>query len=262
MPDDNQYTFAETELLSESQRLHYAEGAFDPMTIYCLESIGVAQGWRCLEVGAGAGSITRWLAQRVGSEGQVAAIDYSPRFLTGLPGNVTVREADVREEDAFVERDFDLVHCRLLLMYMPDKVETLRRMAATLRPGGVVFAEEPDFNLATWFGLPEAKAHLAAQRRLRAAQEASGQGSPFRDFPELLLEAGLEPIGIKYSASQVYGPADPMFQFYRLSFPTQKPWMRSLGLDDDDLAVIERFWEHPDARFVPGTLISAWARRP
>jgi hypothetical protein len=38
--------------------------------------------------------------------------------------------------------------------------------------------------------------------------------------------------------------------------------MRSLGLDDADLAVIERFYEHPDARFVPDTLISAWGRRP
>jgi SAM-dependent methyltransferase len=213
MPDDDQYTFAETELLSESQRVHFVEGAFDPMTIQCLESIGVARGWRCVEVGAGAGSITRWLAQQVGSEGEVVAIDYNPRFLTGLPNNVRVRKVDVLEEGAFEECDFDLVHCRLFLMYMPDKVEILRRMAATLRPGGVVFAEEPDFNLATYFGWPEAREQLAVSHRLRAAQEASGQGSPFRDFPELLLEAGLEPIGIKYSASQVYGPADPMFQF-------------------------------------------------
>ena len=173
-------------------------------------------------------------AGRVGGSG--CRHHYNPRFLTGLPGNVTVRQADVREEGAFEERDFDLVHCRLLLMYMPDKVETLRRMAATLRPGGIVFAEEPDFNLATWFGWPDAKAQLANNRRIRAAQETSGQGSPFRDFPELLLEAGLEPIDIKYSASQAYGPADPMFQFYRLS-SLPRALDRQLGLDDDDLAV-------------------------
>jgi ubiquinone/menaquinone biosynthesis C-methylase UbiE len=156
MPDDDdRYAFAQTELLSEAQRLHYGEAALDPGTRSSLESIGVARGWRCLEVGAGGGSITRWLAERVGSEGQVVAVDYDPRFLTGLPSNVTVRKADVREEEAFTERDFfDLAHSRLLLMWVADPVAVLRRMAASLRPGGMLLAEEPDFSLQSFFGYP------------------------------------------------------------------------------------------------------------
>src|SRR5271154_7189425 len=97
MPDDDRYNYAENELLLESQRLHYGQAVHDPPTVECLEAIGVARGWRCLDVGAGAGSITRWLAQRVGPEGHVVALDYNTRFLTGLPNNVTVRQADVRE---------------------------------------------------------------------------------------------------------------------------------------------------------------------
>jgi hypothetical protein len=32
----------------------------DPATFSVLDSIGVAPGWRCLDAGAGAGSVARW----------------------------------------------------------------------------------------------------------------------------------------------------------------------------------------------------------
>jgi SAM-dependent methyltransferase len=40
---------------------------------------------------------------------------------------------------------FDLVHARWLVEWLPDKRLALERMAAALRPGGVVLIEEPDF---------------------------------------------------------------------------------------------------------------------
>jgi hypothetical protein len=41
----------------ELNRLRLLERIFDPSTTRHLEIIGVADGWRCLEVGAGAGSM-------------------------------------------------------------------------------------------------------------------------------------------------------------------------------------------------------------
>jgi tRNA A58 N-methylase Trm61 len=49
-----------------------------------LESLGVADGWRCLEVGAGGGSIAEWLCRRVGRKGAVLATDLDTRFLYAL----------------------------------------------------------------------------------------------------------------------------------------------------------------------------------
>ena len=45
----------------ERERLASIEGGLDGSTIACLTTIGVGPGWRCLEVGAGAGSIAHWL---------------------------------------------------------------------------------------------------------------------------------------------------------------------------------------------------------
>jgi trans-aconitate methyltransferase len=45
---------------------------------------------------------------------------------------------------------FDLVHARWLVEWLPDKRGALARMAATLRPGGWLLVEEPDFVTIYW----------------------------------------------------------------------------------------------------------------
>src|SRR5437762_3803295 len=62
-------------------RLQRLEAIEDPGTIAVLEKAGVAPGWTCLELGAGAGSIAYWLAERVGKGGRVVAADLDPRLL-------------------------------------------------------------------------------------------------------------------------------------------------------------------------------------
>ena len=42
---------------AERERLAAIEAGLDPFTIDFLQTIGVAEGWTCLEVGAGAGSV-------------------------------------------------------------------------------------------------------------------------------------------------------------------------------------------------------------
>jgi len=43
----------------------------DPRTRLLLERTGVGPGWRCLEVGAGTGTIAAWLGERVAASGRV-----------------------------------------------------------------------------------------------------------------------------------------------------------------------------------------------
>ena len=52
----------------ERERLRLLEDSFDPGTFRWLDQLGVGSGWRCLEVGAGGGSVARWLADRVGGQ--------------------------------------------------------------------------------------------------------------------------------------------------------------------------------------------------
>ena len=56
-----------------------------------------------------------------------------------------VRRRDVAHDEP-PEDGFDLVHARLVLVHVPDRDEAIRRMAASLRPGGHLLIE--DFDVA------------------------------------------------------------------------------------------------------------------
>ena len=83
MGDNGGSTGEEAYLLGreERRRLELLEQCLDPMTTRSLDAIGVEKGWRCLELGGGAGSITRMLCERVGPAGRVTAVDLDTRFL-------------------------------------------------------------------------------------------------------------------------------------------------------------------------------------
>jgi ubiquinone/menaquinone biosynthesis C-methylase UbiE len=64
----------------------------DKATIRYIEEIGLSEGWRCLEVGAGIGTMAQWLGQRVGSAGQVVATDLDTKSLEAIDSpNIEVR---------------------------------------------------------------------------------------------------------------------------------------------------------------------------
>lgn len=117
---------------------------FDPGTIRHLEARGVGEGWRCLEAGAGGGSIATWLAVQVGSTGYVLATDIDTRFLGALARpNLEVRRHDI-VGDPLPKATFDLVHTRLLLGHLPGRESALASMVAALKPGGWLLVEDFD----------------------------------------------------------------------------------------------------------------------
>jgi ubiquinone/menaquinone biosynthesis C-methylase UbiE len=123
------------------------EAAFDAWTLRQLEVIGVAEGWRCLEVGGGGGSIGRRLAERVGPTGRVTVTDINPVWAAeAQPANVEVLCHDIAA-DALPERAFDLVHARLVLIHVPERDRALRSMVSALRPGGWLLVEDFDMRV-------------------------------------------------------------------------------------------------------------------
>lgn len=129
----------------ERERFDAIERNLDPGTIWALTEIGVSNGWNCLEVGAGGGSVTEWLCKPVGSDGQVTAIDLNNRFVDLLDyENLEVHELNVVTDDLLVE-EYDLVHSRFILAHLPERDSVLVKMIQALRPGRWMLVEEPDF---------------------------------------------------------------------------------------------------------------------
>jgi SAM-dependent methyltransferase len=129
---------------TERDRLASIEAAFDPYTIGYLERVGVQEGWRCLEVGAGGGSITEWLCRTVGPKGTVVATDLETTFLKALDfPQLEVRRHDIAVDD-LEENSFDLVCARKVLEHFADPKPALDRMNRSLRPGGTLLIEDAD----------------------------------------------------------------------------------------------------------------------
>lgn len=119
----------------EHERVTVLASVMDPATFSVLESIGVAPGWRCLDAGAGAGSVGRWLAGRV-APATVVAVDRDIRFL-GDPAepNLVVRELDLVTGE-LPAAAFDLVFARIVLLHLRTRETALERLCRAVAPGG------------------------------------------------------------------------------------------------------------------------------
>src|SRR6266516_76807 len=130
-----------------SQRFSSLETLYDPWTIRHLETTGIGPGWQCWEIGAGGGSIARWLGERCGLTGHVLVTDIDPRFLVELApldhAPLEVQRHDIGT-DPLPAQTFDLIHARLVLSHVPSRAQALKQMVAALKPGGWLVVEDFD----------------------------------------------------------------------------------------------------------------------
>ncbi len=114
-----------------------------------LDRLGLREGWRCVDVGAGGGDVTVALAEIVGRDGRIYAVDSDPGTRDEVAkaaaesGQAQVVAVTQAAEDLLLPEPVDLAFCRFLLMHVLDPVAVLRRMAKVVRPGGWVVAQEP-----------------------------------------------------------------------------------------------------------------------
>jgi SAM-dependent methyltransferase len=263
---EGHYFAADTPDASERERMALLGRLTDPSTILRLTSLGVGPGWRCLDVGAGDGSVARWLAGRVGPRGRVVATDLNPRFLAGhgLP-NLEVRRHDILK-DELEAAHYDLIHCRAVLMHLADPLRAVERMAAAVRPGGWLLLEEFDFGSfrAAEPGHPRAGEFnrrmgviLDALRAWRVIDVSFG-----RRVSDLLEREGLMEVG-REKTTPVSRGAGPGACFAQMWTDVLRTRLVGAGvLTEADFDELHRAYDDRSFTFFDRTLFRAWGRRP
>lgn len=194
---------------TEDERLDLLEQLFDPVSRRRRDI--VQPGWRCLEVGAGRGSMATWLAQQVGPTGQVVATDVDLRYLSrlNLP-NLQVVHHNILEDplDILTPGSFDLVCSRLMLFWLAGKQEkAIQRMVQCLRPGGWLIDEDGDWG-AVMPADPLHPLYASYQKAWRSGDwwVSRGYDPEFgRKLPVLFDRCGLKNIQHEASAEVVRG---------------------------------------------------------
>lgn len=251
----------------QSERLRLLAALLDDGTSRLLDRLGVQPGWRCLEVGAGGGSVAAWLCDRTAPGGSVLATDLDTTVLQQLTHpNLEVRAHDVLA-DELPKGEFDLVHARLLLAWLADREQALRRMVAALKPGGCLLVEEMDFHsIAPVAGLdPGTRALFArvldAHHAVLAEQHAF---DPFcgREVAGALSAAGLSGVECEGRVS-VWRGSEAGGTVWQLTLIQLREQLIASGrVSASDVDRMIELCDDPRLSFMSQATIAAWGQRP
>ncbi|MEU5806574.1 class I SAM-dependent methyltransferase [Streptomyces sp. NPDC047718] len=245
----------------EGERIDHAALVYDPFTCARLRSLGVGPGWRCLEAGAGTGTVARWLADEAGAD-EVVALDRDTGRLAPLAGpRLRVREADLTRLAAEPDLGtFDLVHSRFVLMHLPERRDVVRALVERLNPGGCLVvsdaADVPD----------PADRHSAYRRTLDAmwrtlAETIGTDVTAVRAHPHVLRAAGLEGVAAELVCPPLTAGA-PLAAFWRGTWERMRPDLLAGRLDAATLDEALAYLASPAlAELGPG-MLTVWGRRP
>jgi ubiquinone/menaquinone biosynthesis C-methylase UbiE len=150
--DDDTYVLEHVD--GEIRRLLLQGRLYDDYTERLLRLAGLQPGMRVLDVGCGPGDVSFVAARLVGSNGTVLGVDSAANIIdiararAAERGLATVRFEATTIADISSDEPFDAVIGRLILMHLPDPVETLRHLAGLIRPRGLIAFCEPDITAA------------------------------------------------------------------------------------------------------------------
>jgi len=253
---------------AEDERLDLLEQLFDPGSRRLRDL--VQPGWRCLEVGAGRGSMATWLAERVGPTGQVVATDIDCRYLARLDlPNLQVVQHNILDDplDALGPGSFDLVCTRLVLFWLVGRQETaIHQMAACLCPGGWLIDEEGDWGVPGPID-PIHPLYAGYHHAFKNGEWWASRGyDPFfgRKLPTLFERCGLHNIASQATATVVRG-ATPWARWWQQNLDVIRGWDLASGTTetpDNEHQALTAPCSDPSVWFITELLTPAPASDP
>lgn len=256
----------------EYDRLVRQGALYEPFTRRAFAGAGLAPGMRVLDVGCGAGEVTRLAAEIVGASGRVVAIDVDAGALAFARTRLGTANLEFRQStiEAFAETEpFDAVVGRFILMHLKDPVAALQSLVSRLKSGGVACFVEP------WHGIgmsyPPVEAFHAfmegGYQALRAAGAQLEMGARlYGDF----IAAGLPAPAVISEPSIGFGGNAP---FFDLMLDSARSGIRAMVPDQTQRAAViaqiedlaRKMREEAEAKHATLLMMinfAAWSRKP
>lgn len=268
MPDRPEHYLWDSQQLEEKERLDAQAQIWDPYTRRYIEALGIDRGWNVLEVGAGTGTMTSWLAERVSPGGSVVAADIDTTFLRAIDHPaVEIRELDVTTPGD-VAAEFDLVYSRLVLCHLPEPDTHLETLVRFVRPGGWILVQDADFAYletpaSGQFTLPPSNQRFSVRiiKALNGLMAMTGADKTVAQrHPRRLWELGLEDVRAESVNRLERGRPGGT---YEAATSRVAPYLVQYGgVSEKDAQRRLRELADPAIGFSSAPMMSAWGRKP
>ncbi|MFG1918157.1 class I SAM-dependent methyltransferase [Micromonospora sp. NPDC048898] len=240
------YMFNNATPEARNQLRHLAQ-ILDPDTERALFELGIGSGWQVTEIGAGAGTLTTWLADQVGPDGHVTAVDVDPRYIPQGP-NVTIRAGDIREIELPAGSQ-QVIVARLVLMHLPEREQVLADLTRALAPGGAMVVADWD---CTWRDMirrsPSPRATELIERfqdALLAYGESRGADMGWaKRAPEVMLRLGLVSV-VSRIESRSWRGGTGICRLHHSNSIQREAELIDGGMSRDDLAELRQVLRDP-----------------
>jgi SAM-dependent methyltransferase len=245
-------------------RLDLLSVILDGFTISRLSSLGDLSGRRCLELGAGNGSIAGWLADQAGPSGRVLATDINTRHIPPDRGYTVVRH-DLGT-DPLPDGSWDVIHARLVLGHLPGRHDILRCLAAALAPGGALAIEDwDDYRAGLVLAAPQPEAATLFYAYETILEQLLDARAVDREWP-WQVHAAMASAGLVHVDTTVHARSWPGGSAGALHHAANISLLRArileAGMTDDQLDRLSGFLRDP-RMVVRGLLtVSTVGRRP
>ena len=147
MKDEKEYILGINQV--ELERLEFQHGVWKKVTDNFFDRIGVSKGWKCLDVGAGPGFVAMDLRERVGDNGEVAALEPAQYYLDHFKdeadkrGLKNINYVNGTAETAVLPKDhYDLIFVRWVIGFVPDPEKFIVNLLPSLKKGGVIAIQD------------------------------------------------------------------------------------------------------------------------
>ena len=268
-----QSTYALGHSEQELERLSRQAQVFEPFTRQLLQHAGISADMRVLDVGCGCGDVVFLAADLVGPGGEIIRADRATAAVLRATAsaqarrvrNVKFLEGDPTEMQ--FDRPFDAVVGRLVLMYYPDPVDAVRKLAGHVRDGGLIVFQE--FDIANCRSLPVAPTFECHVGLIKQTLTATGARTQLGlEMYSVFLSAGLPGPSMRMDALIGGGPDCPTYELVAEVISSLLPVMEKLKITTATVVDISSLAQRMRDEVVaskgvvlsPG-LIGSWSRK-
>ena len=221
----------------ETERLIEQSQLYDDVTRRFFLRSGIAKGMKVLDVGSGAGDVALTLAEFVGPQGAVVGVDVNPDVLKTAQdradaagfSNVEFIAGDARTLE--LPNDFDAVVGRLVLLYMADPAEALKKLVTHLHRGGIIAFQDTELALYRTVIHPDTPLiNQLVEWGLTVFERSGAHLNMGMELYRVFVEAGLPEPTLHFEAPMGGPEGWPGFEYLTNSFRSLIPLMEAYGI--------------------------------